>query len=91
MARDLKYGRVTVEFDSEERPLNGSDEPVFILRAQDLTALFAIASYETHQRIDANLATAEGAREAMAAFELFKREHPELMKKPSGRRWADGG
>lgn len=47
MARDLKYGEVTVERDSTENPLNGSvdGEPVFVLRAQDRAALATLAAY----------------------------------------------
>jgi hypothetical protein len=41
MAIDLKYGTVTVE--SKSIPDN---EPVFVLRAQDALALFAMNAYE---------------------------------------------
>jgi hypothetical protein len=50
MAVSAKYGKLTI-------PKVGDDEPVFILRAQDKLAEFAIAMYQ-------NLAASHGARVA---------------------------
>lgn len=40
MGQDLKYGKITTEHGSIPE-----DEPVFVLRAQDALALFALDAY----------------------------------------------
>lgn len=45
MAYDLKFGKVTVQVDSEKNPLNSADEPVFLLRAQDQSSLLVLKAY----------------------------------------------
>lgn len=50
MALDEKYGDVTVENDSETSPLNGSEEPVFLFRAQDKLLVPLLARYRNLRR-----------------------------------------
>ena len=45
MAKDRKYGEVTLETDSQNHPLNGSDEPIFLFRAQDSLLVPLLARY----------------------------------------------
>lgn len=45
MAHDDKYGEITIENDSEAHPLNGSDEPIFLFRAQDSLLVPLLARY----------------------------------------------
>lgn len=50
MAVDAKYGLVLTEFGgriygSDGVPLNESEEPVFVLRAQDVTSLKTLEAY----------------------------------------------
>lgn len=45
MARDLTYGEVTVDREDPVRPLNGTDEPVFIIRAGDELGMVALTAY----------------------------------------------
>lgn len=46
MAQSNKYGEVTVERDSAANPLNGSAEPVFVLRASDASAAMMLGAYQ---------------------------------------------
>lgn len=63
MAVDGKYGAVTVEVDSERHPLNGSGEPVFLLRGQDKATISAIRSYRASQWLERDQLTRADARE----------------------------
>lgn len=51
MAYDIKYGEVTARWGDSLHgesgiPLNESDEPVFILRAQEVTSVHALGAYK---------------------------------------------
>lgn len=75
MAYDVKYGRVTVDGDTEDtvradglaraEKFNASEEPVFILRAQDIHAVPTIARYQ-------------------ALIEATDGHDPEMLKKLDG-------
>ena len=53
MAHDLKYGKITAEHGDVTHgvggvPLNESDEPCFVIRAQDISAPRAIRAYSDY-------------------------------------------
>lgn len=93
MAYDLKYGKVTVDGDHEDdaydvsadraRRFNESEEPVFILRAQDGLAVPAIARYHV-LAMEAELPAEfiQGVAEVQQTFMNWQRENPERVRKP---------
>jgi len=46
MAHYDKYGNITVENDNGTHPLNDSDEPIFMFRAQDALLVPLLARYK---------------------------------------------
>lgn len=80
MAIDAKYGVVKVEVDSPNSPLNGSQEPVFVIRARDKTALLAIQAYADLNSMNKELY--DGVGEVYDTFVKWRDEHPELVKMP---------
>jgi len=83
MARDQKYGEVTVSQDSPNRPLNGSDEPVFLLRGTDAATPDAIREYAAAAREHGALSSLEAeALRAAQAIETWQADYPERVKVP---------
>lgn len=87
MALDLKYGQVTVEHEPGTS-LNGTDEPVFVLRAQDKLAVQTIARYrnfaaqieeEESQRSEEFFTVLDNVLEA---FTDWQRENADKVKLP---------
>lgn len=83
MAKSSKYGEVTVQDDSLMNPLNGTDEPVFILRARDTSSL---ATIQAHIEDNSARGTDEDYLAGVAAdydrFEAWQREHADEIKLP---------
>lgn len=88
MARDAKYGTITAEHGDRVHgkpgvPLNESDEPVFVLRAQDVTSCAVLAEYrrqsEAHGADTEHLAA---IAEVQAEFAWWQEEHAGLVKVP---------
>lgn len=69
MAIDRKYGKVTAErgdvAHGDGVPLNESDEPCFVIRAQDVLAVAAIRDY-AHRAFHKGLADVAGGAHAAA-------------------------
>ena len=66
-------------FDRTNAKTIPQDEPVFILRAQDIHAADTISLYIQKCYNEKQL---ESARQCLADFEKFKLDHPERMKEP---------
>lgn len=81
MARDAKYGTITVEHESGN-PF-GDDEPVFLLRARDVTSGAVLRAYrdqcETYGAPQEHLAS---IAEVEATFAWWQDEHADLVKVP---------
>lgn len=75
MAFDRKYGKVLIETDSVNNPLHGTDEPVFILRAQDKSSLNVLRDYA-----DLNPSLAAPMKKVWDDFKKWQAMHPELVK-----------
>lgn len=88
MAYDDKYGVITAERGNIVHgrsgvPLNESDEPVFIIRAQDVIGPAAVLEYAklaeligaTHEHVDA-------VREVVKNMQYWRRMNPNLVKVP---------
>jgi hypothetical protein len=58
------------------------DEPLFIPRARDRNALFALREYLQACRFQCNDLHLAGIIQTIAKFESFRLHHPELMKQP---------
>lgn len=83
MARDQKYGEVTVAQDSPNRPLNGSDEPVFLLRGTDAATPDAIREYAAAAREHGASSELQHAAEQVASsIETWQADYPERVKVP---------
>lgn len=80
MAFDQKYGEITVSRDSENHPLNGSDEPVIVFRASDESALDVINFYGT-LHADRTVFAAEILK-TYEAFQTWRELHPDKVKLP---------
>lgn len=78
MAYSNKYGSVTVENDSVNNPLNGTDEPVFLLRSQDMTALMNLKNYA-----ELNREMASELEQVFSTFVEWQERHPLRVKKAS--------
>jgi hypothetical protein len=75
MATDNKYGFVGIDIPE--------DEPIFILRGQDLAAADTIAVYaEACRSLSAPAAHIEAAENIAARFIRWAAEHPDRMKVP---------
>lgn len=78
MARDNKYGEVTVEY--EPGTPFGEDEPVFILRGQDRSAPMIIQAYaHAHEQQGELFVAAKQAHEQMLQWQ---RDNPDKVKEP---------
>lgn len=83
MSIDRKYGHVTVETDSSEHPLNGTDEPVFLIRANDLSAIEALHDYRrAADMVGADEAMTDMIENAIEDFTMWQLEHSEYLKIP---------
>lgn len=81
MAIDIKYGRVTVE--NEPGNPFGEDEPVFIIRARDKSALRAIDYYgEAAAEAGASIEFLGLVGEVHGFFRHWQATHPDLVKVP---------
>jgi hypothetical protein len=58
------------------------DEPVFILRARDTTAVATLLHYYQGHRLCQNDQHADAVLQRLRDFQQFQREHPERMKYP---------
>lgn len=88
MAHDAKYGTITAEHGDRVHgkpgvPLNDSDEPVFLLRAQDVTSGAVLAEYrrqsETYGATDEHLAAIDGV---ILDFARWQDENAAIVKVP---------
>jgi hypothetical protein len=89
MAKDLKYGEVTVE-NEPGNPLNGTDEPVIVFRARDELAVPMLHRYKNLARATMEEGAErsvtpefiEGVDQVIEAFENYRAENPDQMKLP---------
>jgi hypothetical protein len=58
------------------------DEPVFILRARDTTAVATLLHYYQGHRLCQNDQHADAVLQRLRDFQRFQREHPQRMKYP---------
>ena len=72
-------GRVINRASGEVIP---DDEPVFILRARDATAVVTLLHYYQGHRLCQNDQHADAVLQRVRDFQRFQREHPERMKYP---------
>ena len=80
MAYDLKYGKVTVENSDS---LNNSDEPVFIIRSQDMAAISAVLKYaQEASKIGASEELNIAVHNVANVMKTWQEDHPELVKVP---------
>jgi hypothetical protein len=88
MAQDRKYGKVTAErgdrvHGSPGVPLNESDEPVFILRAQDGTSVATLFAYmQESAKIGAPEEHIAAVDEVISDFMRWQTENHNLVKAP---------
>ena len=75
MAKNSKYGKITVELDSSSHPLNGSNEPVFLLRAQDICSLIALKAYRDQFTHEKDAAVAAGVDAVVDDFITWQSAH----------------
>lgn len=81
MATDAKYGRITVEREPGN-PL-GVDEPVFLLRARDVTSGATLAEYRAQSEAYGSPAEHLAALDdVILAFARWQDAHPESVKVP---------
>lgn len=96
MAYDMKYGKVTVDGDLDKltpeeaeivdervRKFNSSDEPVFILRAQDALSVPALARYHV-LAVESGLPQAftDGLNGVIDTFVEWQNERPDSVSMP---------
>lgn len=74
-----KDGRIYNRASGEAIP---DDEPVFILRARDTTAVATLLHYYHGHRLCQNDRHADAVLQRLRDFQRFQREHPERMKYP---------
>lgn len=72
-------GRIFNRASGEQIP---DDEPVFILRARDSTAIATLLHYYMGHLASQNDQHAEAVLGRLHDFQRFQREHPERMKYP---------
>lgn len=88
MAYDLKYGKITAEHGDRVHgkpgvPLNESDEPVFIIRSQDLLGPTVVRNYaESASRHGASAELVASAYAAADKMSNWQGENPGLVKVP---------
>lgn len=88
MAYDRKYGKITAEHGDRVHgkpgvPLNESDEPVFIIRAQDLCAVDAVLRYRgSAEDVGADEELIFKVEEAAKAISDWQVAHPDQVKIP---------
>lgn len=90
MAIDRKYGKITAEFGSISHggpgvPLNDSDEPCMIFRAQDVLSLAAIDGYieaANDSNTDAPEEFIELLSKCRADFVAWQEANPDKVKLP---------
>lgn len=88
-------GRIFNRASGEQIP---DDEPVFILRARDSTAVATLLHYYMGHRACQNDAHADAVLRRVHDFHRFIKDHPERMKYPDTettpqsdtRTWRDG-
>ncbi len=84
MALSGKYGKIIVEHDSKSLSLNGSDEPVFMVRARDVYGPLALVAYK-QAAVSGGRGSADLERsvnEQLDAFREWQKSHPHLLKAP---------
>jgi hypothetical protein len=72
-------GRIINRASGEAIP---DDEPVFILRARDTTAVATLLNYYQGHRLCQNDQHADAVLQRLRDFQRFQREHPQRMKYP---------
>lgn len=87
MAYDRKYGQITAEHGDVAHgeagvPLNSSDEPVFVIRAQDISAVVAIKAYFVEAAIHGATFDYDTMVSTVEEFQQWQADHPELVKIP---------
>lgn len=81
MARDAKYGLVLVE-KTPGNPL-GDDEPVFLLRARDVTSVDVLKEYQRQSvLLSADPTHVRSLDNVISNFKAWQDENPELVKVP---------
>lgn len=81
MAYDTKYGKVTVE--NEPGNPFGDDEPVFIIRGRDRSAVDAIRAYGSSASFEgASSEFVDTVRQRALEFQAWQDDHDELLKVP---------
>ncbi len=79
MGYDRKYGKVTIE-----RGTIGEDEPVFVIRAADVSAPAAIRAYAFEaQRHGADASLTTPVFERAEQVRAWQRQHPDLVRVPT--------
>lgn len=76
---EARDGRIFNRASGEAIP---DDEPVFILRARDTTAVATLLHYYHGHRLAENDQHADAVLQRVLDFQRFMREHPERMKYP---------
>lgn len=88
MAYCLKYGRITGEYGdvvhgSPGVALNESDEPLFLIRAQDIAAVPAVKAYMERARdTGASRKMLNGVQDSIVAITEWQAANPERLKVP---------
>ena len=81
MAHDAKYGRVTVEHEPGN-PL-GDDEPVFLLRARDATAVSVLYAYAAIcAKANSPTEHVDAVEDLAETFREWQTNHIDLVKTP---------
>ncbi len=79
MGYDRKYGKVTTE-----RGTIGEDEPVFVIRAADVSASAAIEAYAFHaRRFGASTSLTDPVFERAEQVRAWQRRNPDLVRIPT--------
>lgn len=86
MAIDAKYGKITAENGDLPHggvgvPLNESgDEPVFVIRAQDIASVDAIKDYFVTAEGHGSVFDQEQVAATVEGFAAWQTAHPDLVK-----------
>ena len=81
--QEPKYGAEGARiFDRASGDFIPDDEPIFILRARDTTAVATLLHYYMGHRACQNEQHADAVLGRLLDFQRFQREHPDLMKYP---------
>jgi len=82
MAVDRKYGSVTVEREPGN-VLNGTDEPVFVIRARDFAAVSTLYDYQSNARFEGcGEDHIDMVNDTITDFEEWQKAHPKRLKIP---------